>query len=443
LKLIVEPAASPLAGRVAPPGDKSVSHRAAILGGLAHGTTRIEGFLTAEDTLATLGAMADLGARVRRDGTSVEIEGGALRAPARALDLGNSGTGMRLLTGALCGHPDLFGASIELCGDASLSRRPMKRIVDPLGAMGAVIESREGRAPLVVRPRRLQAMVHRLNVASAQVKSAILLAGLNAHGRTEVTEPGLSRDHTERLLPAFGVDVERADPGTGTGTGTRAGITGPTRLEAARFSVPGDLSSAAFMLAASLLVPRSRVEVGPTGVNPTRDGFLRIVERMAGSAVLRHPMGRGGSDAEPVAMLEAAAPDRLVGIDVPQAWVPLAIDEFPLVMAMAAVAEGKTVITGAEELRVKESDRLAVMSRELGRLGVRVEEYADGATVYGGRVQGGTVDSGGDHRIAMSLAVLALVAEAPVEITDAEWIRTSYPAFVEHLEGLGARLQWR
>ncbi len=437
MELIIEPAESPLSGRVVPPGDKSVSHRAAILGGLAHGVTHIEGFLAAEDTLATLAAMSALGARVAREGASVEIQGGALRAPDHALDLGNSGTGIRLLTGALCGHPDLFGASIELSGDASLSRRPMQRIIEPLTSMGAVIDSRAGCAPMVVRPGRLSAKAHRLRIASAQVKSAILLAGLNAPGRTQVTEPGISRDHTERLLPAFGADVERADD---CRTANRFGVTGPIRLEAASIAVPGDLSSAAFMVAAALLVTGSRVEVGPTGVNPTRDGFLRIVERMAASAVTRHPLS--GTGGEPAAMLEVAAPDRLVGVDIPRTWVPLAIDEFPLIMAMAAVADGQTVITGAEELRVKESDRLAVMSRQLGRLGVRVEEHADGATVYGGRVRGGTVDAGGDHRIAMSLAVLSLVAEAPVAIADAEWIRTSYPGFVEHLKTLGARLKW-
>lgn len=435
MRLIVKPAVSPLSGRVSPPGDKSVSHRAAIFGGLARGTSRIEGFLTAEDTLATLSAMAELGARVERDGRSVEIEGRGLRGPGRPLDLGNSGTGIRLLAGALCGHPDLFGASVELIGDASLSRRPMNRIIEPLAAMGARIESRDGRAPLVLRPSPLRAVDHELSIASAQVKSAILLAGLNARGRTQVVEPGVSRDHTERLLPAFGVAVERAEG--------RAEVMGPAGLDAASIAVPGDLSSAAFMLAAGLLVPGSRVDIGPVGVNPTRDGFLRIVERMAGSAVTRRPVAEAGAGAEPVAMLETVAPDQLAGTRVPPAWVPLAIDEFPLIMAMAAVADGATVITGAEELRVKESDRLAVMSRQLGRLGVRVEEHADGATVYGGRVRGGGVDSGGDHRIAMSLAVLALVAEAPVEIADAEWIRTSYPAFVEHLESLGARLQWQ
>ncbi|MEX2498583.1 MAG: 3-phosphoshikimate 1-carboxyvinyltransferase [Wenzhouxiangellaceae bacterium] len=434
MKLIVQPAAAPLAGRITPPGDKSVSHRAAIFGGLAHGTTTIEGFLAAEDTLATLAAMAGLGARVSRSGGRVEIQGGQLRPPSGALDMGNSGTGMRLLAGALCGHPDLFGASIELIGDASLSCRPMNRIIEPLRAMGAQIDSQGGHAPLTVRPRPLVAIERRLNVASAQVKSAILLAGLNADGLTRVHEPGISRDHTERLLPAFGVQVEQA--------GGKASVRGPARLQGAAISVPGDLSSAAFMIAAAALVPQSRITVGPVGVNPTRDGFLRIFEHMAGAAVVQHPVTGAGAGSEPVALLEVSAPERLVGTRVPTEWVSLAIDEFPLVMAMAATGQGETVISGAEELRVKESDRLAVMSRQLRQLGVRVDERPDGATVYGGAVHGGRVDSAGDHRIAMSLAVLALVADGPVEIDGAEWIRTSYPEFAGHLESLGAQLQW-
>jgi 3-phosphoshikimate 1-carboxyvinyltransferase len=435
LKLTVHPAACGLTGRVTPPGDKSVSHRAAIFGGLAEGTTYIEGFLEAEDTLATLGAMSSLGARVTRDGGRVQIEGGRLGAPSKPLDMGNSGTGMRLLTGALCGHPDLFGARVELIGDASLSRRPMQRIIEPLGAMGARIESREGHAPLVVEPRALKPLDRVLKVASAQVKSAILLAGLNAAGETRVSEPGVSRDHTERLLPAFGVAVERAD--------CEARLSGPARLNAARITVPGDLSSAAFIIAAAALVPGSRVSIGPVGVNPTRDGFLRIVEQMAAGAVQVHPIEDASAGAEPVAMLEISSPAQLVGTRIPAEWVPLAIDEFPLVMAMAAAGHGETVISGAGELRVKESDRLAVMSRQLERLGVDLEERPDGATVRGGRVRGGRVESEGDHRIAMSLAVLALVADGPVEIGGAEWIRTSYPAFAQHLESLGARLQWR
>ncbi|HMB39108.1 MAG TPA: 3-phosphoshikimate 1-carboxyvinyltransferase [Wenzhouxiangellaceae bacterium] len=435
MKLTIHPAASPLAGRVAPPGDKSVSHRAAIFGGLAEGTTYIEGFLEAEDTLATLGAMSSLGARVARDGGRVQIEGGRLAPPSMPLDLGNSGTGLRLLTGALCGHPDLFGTRVQLIGDASLSRRPMQRIVEPLGAMGARIESRDGHAPLIVEPRQLKPLNRKLKVASAQVKSAILLAGLNAAGETRVVEPGVSRDHTERLLPAFGVAVDRGN--------CEARLIGPVRPKAARIAVPGDLSSAAFMIAAAALVPGSRVDIGPVGVNPTRDGFLRIIEQMAAGAVQVHSIADATAGAEPVANLDVSSPAQLVGISIPAEWVPLAIDEFPLVMAMGAAARGETVISGAGELRVKESDRLAVMSRQLRRLGAYVEERPDGATVRGGRILGGRVDSEGDHRIAMSLAVLALVAEGPVEIDGAEWMRTSYPAFAQHLESLGAQLEWR
>ena len=412
-----------------------MSHRAAIFGGLADGVTHIEGFLEAEDTLATLGAMSSLGARVTRDGGQVRIEGGRLVAPPGPLDLGNSGTGMRLLTGALCGRPDLHGARVQLVGDASLSRRPMQRIIEPLSAMGARIESSDGHAPLIVEPRPLTPLVRRLNVASAQVKSAILLAGLNAPGETRVAEPGVSRDHTERLLPAFGAAVDSDD--------CTARLHGPARLKGARITVPGDLSSAAFMIAAAVLVPNSRITIGPVGVNPTRDGFLRIVERMAAGAVTVRPIEDASAGAEPVANLQVSTPARLVGTRIPAEWVPLAIDEFPLVMAMAAAGQGETVISGAGELRVKESDRLAVMSRQLRRLGVDVEEQPDGAVVRGGRVLGGRVESEGDHRIAMSLAVLALVAEGPVEIDDAEWIRTSYPDFARHLETLGVRLQWR
>ncbi|MDT8449464.1 MAG: 3-phosphoshikimate 1-carboxyvinyltransferase [Wenzhouxiangellaceae bacterium] len=427
MKLCVRPAPGPLSGALAPPGDKSVSHRAAIFGGLADGTTRIEGFLEAGDTLATLAAMADLGARVERDGGRVEISGGRLRAPAAALDLGNSGTGIRLLTGALAGHPDLIGERVELIGDASLSRRPMDRIIEPLAAMGARIDSRDGHAPLVVRPCRLHPAEHRLKIASAQVKSAILLAALNADGATRVIEPGPSRDHTERLLPAFGVEPRREGDGLV--------LEGPARLHAAEIEVPGDLSSAAFPIAAAVLVPGSAVRIGPVGVNPSRDGFLRVLERMAPGAVRRRDDGAGRAGTEPSAVLEIRSVP-LAGVEIPREWVPLAIDEFPVIMALAACAEGETRISGAEELRVKESDRLAVMSRQLRRLGVEVEERPDGALVRGGPVRGGEVDAEGDHRIAMSLAVLALAADAPVKIHGAEWIRTSYPAFVDDLNAL-------
>ncbi|GAB4176871.1 MAG: 3-phosphoshikimate 1-carboxyvinyltransferase [Wenzhouxiangellaceae bacterium] len=433
MRLCVHPASEPLSGTVRPPGDKSVSHRAALLGGLSAGRTQIDGFLVAEDTLATLGAMATLGAQVQRDGERVVIESdGQLRAPDHPLDLGNSGTGMRLLAGALCGRPELQGARVELVGDASLSRRPMRRIIEPLSAMGARIQSRDGCCPLIIEPAPLTGRHHRLAIASAQVKSALLLAGLSASGRTCVSEPGQSRDHTERMLPAFGVQLT---------SGQGICVTGPVGLHAARVVVPGDLSSAAFLVAAALLVPGARVRLTGVGVNPTRDGFLRALERMAAGQLHVH-VAPAAEGAEPVADLEVCATGRLRGMDFPAEWVPLAIDELPLLMALAAVADGQTRIEGAAELRVKESDRLSVMCKALRALGVDLDEHSDGATLRGGRVRGGVVDSGGDHRIAMSLGVLALAADAPIVIERAEWIRTSYPEFAEHLRSLGAAVEW-
>ena len=434
MKLIVQPASVPLSGALRPPGDKSISHRAALLGGLARGTSRIEGFLAADDTLATLHAMAQLGAAVSRDGDRVEIEGRGLQPPERALDLGNSGTGIRLLSGALAGHPDLYGSRITLVGDESLSRRPMGRVIEPLEHMGARIDSQEGRCPLMVHPRPLVARQHRLKIASAQVKSAIVLAGLHAAGETVLFEPAPSRDHTERLLPAFGVQPVLAEG--------RVAITGPVTLHGAWVCVPGDLSSAAFLIAAALLVEGSTVEIGPVGTNPTRDGFLRTIEQMAPGCLTRQSVA-GDAGAEPIASLVVKGSGALIGLAFPTEWVPLAIDELPLLMALAATARGTTVIAGAAELRVKESDRLAVMCRQLARLGVRLEERPDGAEIRGGPIRGGVVDAEGDHRIAMSLAVLALIADAPVIIENAEWIRTSYPGFVDDLAALGAILEWQ
>jgi len=335
---------------------------------------------------------------------------------------------VRLLAGALAGHPDLHGAEIKLIGDGSLSRRPMGRIIDPLRQMGAEIFDQGGCLPLVIRPRPLNGIRFRPSVASAQVKSAVLLAGLFAHGETVLIEPGPSRDHTERLLPAFGVDIQR--------DGDEVHLHGGQGLSAGVFRVPADLSSAAFMLAAGLLVPGSKVVLDGVGVNPTRDGVLRILEAMG--ATLSSAADRMIGN-EPVGRLVAEG-SRLQGVDIPPQWVPLAIDEFPIIMALAAAAQGRTMISGAAELRVKESDRLAVMCRELARLGVAVEETADGAIVQGGSVRGGQVESHGDHRIAMSLAVLGLVAEAPVIIDQAEWIRTSYPGFADDLRALGAQV---
>lgn len=431
MRLVVHPAARALAGRYRPPGDKSISHRAAILGGLAAGETEIHGFLESADTRATLSAMQQLGARVDEGDGVIRIQGGSLRAPANALDLGNSGTGMRLLVGALVGHPDLQGCRIELIGDESLSRRPMGRIIDPLARMGALIDSDHGRAPMVIEPVAVAGQRHVLNIASAQVKSAILLAGLFAQGETVVVEPGVSRDHTERMLPAFGVSLHDGEPGVA--------LRGGQALSGTRLQVPGDLSSAAFAVAAGLLVKGSRLELAGVCLNPTRSGFIDIVRGMGAFLDIDSDQSEGG---EPLGRLLVEA-GSLSGVDIAPEQVPLAIDEFPLLMALAAAADGRTRIRGASELRVKESDRIAVMCRELSRLGAEVEELDDGAVITGGRVRGGEVDSHGDHRVAMSLAVLALVADGPVTIDNAQWIQTSYPGFVDDMRALGAEMEWR
>lgn len=429
-RLRIRPASVPLRGHCRPPGDKSVSHRVAILGGLAEGVTRIRGFLDAEDTRATLDAMAALGAEVEEVGDAITIGGGRLKPPEQALDLGNSGTGMRLLCGMLAGHRDLRESEITLVGDASLSSRPMGRIIDPLMTMGAVIESAQQRAPLRIRPQALEAIRYSTPVASAQVKSALLLAGLSAEGETVVVEPGPSRDHTERLLPAFGVPLLDGAPGVG--------VRGGSRLKGASIHVPGDLSSAAFLLAAAVLVPGSEVEIENVGLNPTRDGFLRVLDALGARLELSLDKSVG---LEPVGTL-CARHQSLEGIAIPASWVPLAIDEFPIIMALAASARGQSTIQGAQELRVKESDRIAVMCTALRSLGVRVDETPDGAVIEGGAIQGGTVDSHGDHRIAMSAAVLGLIAQDEIIVEQAEWIATSYPGFVDDLKGLGADAAW-
>lgn len=306
----------------------------------------------------------------------------------------------------------------------------MDRVIRPLESMGARIDSRNGYAPLKVHPRALTGRTIVLPVASAQVKSALLLAGLSADGETLVIEPARTRDHTERLLPAFGAVIEDAGPGLS--------VPGSQALTGARVRVPGDLSAAAFVLAAAVLVAGSEVVVEGVGLNPTRDGILRILRAMGAGLEIESGSAR---EIEPSGTV-LARHARLGGFEIPAEWVPGAIDELPIVMALAAAADGETHIRGAGELRVKESDRLAVMCRELAKLGVRVEESPDGARIQGGQIRGGEVDARGDHRVAMSLAVLALVADEPVIIHDAEWIHTSYPGFTHDLIALGARMEW-
>ncbi len=435
MKLVVQPGPGSLAGRYRPPGDKSVSHRAAILGGLAEGRTEIYGFLDSADSRATLAAMAALGAQIEAGSEQladpVVIHGGRLSAPPGPLNLGNSGTGMRLLAGALAGHPNLIGQEIELVGDESLSSRPMNRIIEPLALMNARIDSHQGRAPLRIVASRLRGQTHNLKIASAQVKSALLLAGLFAQGQTQISESGISRDHSERMLPAFGVELGVSPQGVV--------VRGGQVLRGTRIDVPGDLSSAAFAMAAGLLVDGSSVELVDVGINPSRSGVIEILNSMGADLEIAAEQTAGG---EPVARMNVRA-SALHGVDIAPELVPLAIDELPLIMAVAATARGTTRLRGATELRVKESDRLAVMCEQLGRLGVQVEEFDDGAAITGGPISGGRVECHGDHRIAMSLAVLGLIADGPVIIDGAEWIATSYPRFVEDMRALGAGLEWQ
>jgi 3-phosphoshikimate 1-carboxyvinyltransferase len=420
-----------VSGAIRVPGDKSISHRSLMLGGLAHGTTEVTGFLDSADCLATLGALRAMGVRIERlSDTELTVHGAGpagLQAPAQLLDMGNAGTAIRLFMGLLAGQP--FESTLS--GDASLQKRPMERVAKPLRLMGADITTVDGKPPVRIRPvARLQGIDYALPMASAQVKSAILLAGLFAEGSTRVTEPAPTRDHTELMLQGFGVTVGRA-PG-------EVRLAGGQRLQAAPVRVPGDFSSSAFFLVAGCLAGASDFVVENVGVNPTRTGLLDIL-RLMGADIRLHP--RGGSGPEPVADIEVRA-SQLRGIAVPEALVPLAIDEFPVLFIAAACAQGETVVSGAGELRVKESDRLAVMAEGLTRLGVENELMPDGIRIRGGEgFSGGRVDSHGDHRIAMSFAVASLRARGQIEIEDVENVGTSFPGFVSTARRAGLAIE--
>jgi 3-phosphoshikimate 1-carboxyvinyltransferase len=427
-RYVVSPGAG-VAGEMRVPGDKSISHRAAMLGAIAEGTTEIHGFLESGDCLATLSALSALGVRSERAGPGEFLVHGVgmrgLRAPPGPLDLGNSGTSMRLLAGILAGQS--FDST--LVGDASLMRRPMERVAGPLRRMGADVRTHDGRPPLSIRGgRRLTGCDHLLDVPSAQLKSALLLAGLFAEGQTLVREPGRSRDHTERMLGAFGVKVVR-EPDA-------AAVSGPASLAACRLRIPGDFSSAAFFLAAGLVAGSGGLTVRGVGVNPTRTALIDILRHM-GADIRVHALPDAGS--EPSADIEVR-PGPLRGVTVPAALVPAAIDELPLLFAIAALAEGETVVSGAAELRVKESDRIAAMAAGLEALGVALRVQPDGLRIQGGAVRGGTVDSHGDHRVAMAFAVLAARAESAVTILDVQNVGTSFPGFAQAARGVGMRL---
>ncbi len=420
----------PLQGEFRVPGDKSISHRAIIFGSLAEGTTEVSGFLDGLDCLATRDAFRAMGVSIEGpEAGRLRIHGvglAGLQAPDRPLDLGNSGTSMRLLAGLLCAQH--FGTT--LVGDASLSRRPMRRVMDPLARMGAVIHGTDaGTPPLsIVGGQRLRGIHHVSAVASAQVKSALLLAGLYAEGETRVEEPAPSRDHTERMLESLGYPLQRGP--------LSVSLHGGGRLAAGPLQVPADLSSAAFFLVGASLAMGSELRLREVGINPTRTGVIDILRAMGADITIEQPRMFG---AEPVADLRVrAAP--LHGVVIPEALVPLAIDEFPALFVAAACAEGETLLTGAAELRVKESDRIQVMADGLNALGVFAEPRPDGLRIRGGVIQGGTVDSHGDHRIAMAFAMAALRARGPIRILNCGNVETSFPGFAALAAQAGMQL---
>ncbi len=423
-------AGAPLRGELAVPGDKSVSHRAIMFGAIAEGVSRIDGFLEGKDTRATAAIFAKLGVRIEAPSAGVRIVHGVglhgLQPPDGPLDCGNAGTAMRLLAGLLAGQR--FDS--ELVGDGSLSKRPMRRVIEPLEAMGARIESDAGCAPLRIRGgQALRGIDYRLPVASAQIKSALLLAGLYAHGETHVREPHPTRDYSERMLAAFGASCAFV-PG-------EAALLGGFPLQARDVVVPADFSSAAFFIVAASVVPGSELVLRKVGMNPRRTGLLHVLRAMGADVVEENPDQQGG---EPVCDLRVRhAP--LHGIEVPVQHVPDMIDEFPALFVAAACAEGATVVRGAAELRVKESDRIATMSAGLRALGIAVDETPDGATIHGGSLRGGAVESHGDHRIAMAFAVAAQVAEGEVRIGDVANVATSFPGFDGLARGAGFGLR--
>jgi 3-phosphoshikimate 1-carboxyvinyltransferase len=421
-------------GRIAVPGDKSISHRALMLGAIAEGRTVVRGFLASEDCLATQAALEAMGVVIeRRPDGLVRIEGvgpHGLAAPSEMLDLGNSGTAIRLLMGLLAGQR--FDS--KLTGDASLRQRPMERVAAPLRQMGARIATADGGRPPVAigGGARLHGIDYALPMASAQVKSAVLLAALAASGTTTVHSPGPSRDHTERMLESMGVRLGRAS----AGVGHTVTLAGPAALRGGEVLVPGDFSSAAFFIVAGCLAARDGLVVENVGMNPTRVGLLTILREMGASIELRNERSLG---AEPVADLEIVQ-SKLHGIVVRPELVPLAIDEFPILFIAAAAADGATVISGADELRKKETDRIAVMARALEAVGIEVEERPDGARIVGGRMGGGTIDSRGDHRIAMSFAVASVCASGPIEILNTAEVATSFPNFLDVAQAAGLKV---
>lgn len=418
-----------LAGEITIPGDKSISHRSIMFGAIARGTTEVTGFLEGADCLSTISCFQRMGVDIEHKDGRVLVHGNGLhglKAPDEVLDCGNSGTTTRLISGILAGQK----FDVTLTGDASIRKRPMKRIIDPLSQMGALIESvnKNGCAPLAIHGKTLHGIHYNSPVASAQVKSAILLAGLYADGETKVTEPSVSRNHSELMLRHFGADIRTE--------GTTAAVHPGRELHGCRIVVPGDISSAAFFIAAGLMVPHSEILIRHVGINPTRDGILRVCQAMGGRITR---MNEHSDSGEPTADILVQY-GSLHGTEIGGAIIPTLIDELPMIAAMACFAEGETVIRDAAELKVKESNRIAVMVQNLTAMGADVTETEDGMIIRGGKpLHGAVIDSHLDHRIAMTFAVTGLCAEGETEILGAECVSISYPGFYEDLQRLVCR----
>ena len=426
--ITIQPATS-VRGEIIVPGDKSISHRSIMLGAIANGITTVRGFLRGEDNLSTMHAFRAMGVEINDDGETVKIIGRGLyglKEPGDVLDCGNSGTTIRLITGLLSGQ-SFFSV---VTGDQYLRKRPMKRVVEPLTLMGARISGRKGGtlAPLAIDGGSLQGIAYQSPVSSAQIKSSIMLAGLYAAGETSVSEPSLSRDHSERMFQLFGASLVRGDKAVT--------VRGGVELTGQEVTVPGDISSAAFFMVAALITPGSELLIKNVGVNPSRTGIIDILQSMGGDLQLLDQREVSG---EPVADILVRS-SRLKGISISGAVVPRAIDEFPAICVAAAVAEGITTIRDARELRVKETDRITAMADNLRKLGIAVTESEDGMDITGSeQFSGGTVDSCGDHRIAMSMSVAALVASGPITVTDIGCVATSFPTFFPLLEKVAGK----
>lgn len=427
LRFIVQ-SGGKLTGRIRVPGDKSISHRSIMLGSLAEGTTQVSGFLQGEDCLCTLQAFRNMGVQIEgpSDDGKVTIQGvglQGLKAPSTDLDMGNSGTSMRLMSGLMSGQ------AFDVCmtGDSSLSKRPMKRVTVPLAQMGARIDATaQGTPPLRVHGGSpLKGIHYDMPMASAQVKSALLLAGLYAEGETSVTEPAPTRDHTERMLRGFGYTVKTE--------GNRISLVGGGKLTATAIDVPSDISSAAFFMVGASIAAGSDLIIEHVGMNPTRTGVIDILRLMGANLELLNPREVGGEPVADIRVRSAA----LKGIRIPEALVPLAIDEFPVLFVAAACADGETVLTGAEELRVKESDRIQVMADGLIACGIKAQPTPDGIIIQGGAMKGGVITSHNDHRIAMSFSIAGLRASTPMLINDCATVNTSFPGFVKLAQQAG------